>query len=83
MQYHAPTQQFTIEQSAFRGVVLHLKYAIRHIRKTAGLPLTSHRHEGVVDEAYCAEAALLDAAREIGIHMGAERPGMLDVSHDS
>ena len=80
MQYHAPTKQFTIEQRALHGVVMHLRYAIRYIRTVNGKPLTPSRREGPVDEAYCAEAALLDAAREIGIDMGAERPGLLDVS---
>lgn len=84
MQYHAPTQQFTIDQRALWGVALHLRYAIKKARSMAGLPATPFKHAGPVNgpegDAYHVEAALLDIAQEIGIDMGANRPGMLDVS---
>ncbi|WEN13665.1 hypothetical protein PY254_10445 [Rhodanobacter sp. AS-Z3] len=80
MKYHAPTQQFTIDQRALLGVSMHLRYAIMSIRKQAGLPLTPHKHDGPMETAQFAEKALLDVAGEIGIDMGADWPGKLDVS---
>lgn len=80
MQYHAPTRQFIVPTSTFHAVSLHLRYAIQHIRRSAGLPLTPHKPEGPLGEAQFAEIALLSAAQEIGIDLGASQPGRLDVS---
>lgn len=80
MQYHAPTQQFTVPASTFHGISLHLRYAIQHIRRSAGLPLTPHKPDSPLGSAQFAEIALLEAAKEIGIDLGATAPGRLDVS---
>lgn len=80
LKYHAPTKQFTVTQNALEGVALHLRYVIKHIRQQAGLPLTAHGYEGQMGDPQFAEKAVLDAAAELGIDLGASRPGKLDVS---
>jgi hypothetical protein len=52
MQYHAPTDQFTLSAAEMRSS----------------------------DWAEYAEGGILDAARALGIDLGADRPGKLDVS---
>ncbi len=81
--YHAPTDGFVIDQRALRGVSMHLRYAIKGVRQQAGLPLTPHKHEGALETAQFVEKALLDVADELGIDMGADRPGQLDVTDAS
>lgn len=81
MRYHAPTDRFTLDQRSFMAVAISLRYAIKHIRQQAGLPLTPHKHDGGMGSAQHAEKALLDVAEEMGIDLGATRPGMLDVTN--
>lgn len=79
MKYHAPTKAFIVPVESLERVALALKYAIRHVREQAGLPLEPHRSDGPMGHPQFAEAAILDAARDIGIDLGASRYGLLDV----
>jgi len=79
MQYHAPTKALTVKVDALEGAALALRHAIRQVRTQAGLPLEPHKGDVIMGPPQFAEAAILDAARYMGIDLGAQRHGMLDV----
>lgn len=79
MQYHAPTKSLTVGFGDIEGAANSLRHAIRHIRILAELPLDSHKGETIMSSPQFAEAAILDAARRMGIDLGAHRHGQLDV----
>lgn len=79
MQYHAPTKGFVVEMDALAGAAFDLKWAIQQIRKQACLPFEPHKTEGAMGAPQHAEQAILDAARRLGIDLGAQRHGQLDV----
>lgn len=57
-----------------------LRYAIKAHRKAHNLPMNRFKHEGLVDDVYMVESVILDAAKCIGLDLGAARVGELDVS---
>jgi hypothetical protein len=58
-----------------------LRLAIAKLRKQGGLSLSGYREMEVpLGDAVMGEIFLLEAAAVLGIEMGAERPGELDVS---
>ena len=79
MKYHAPTKAFTVSADALECASLALRYAIRNVRKQAGLPLEPHKGDVIMGPPQFAEAAILEAARHMGIDLGAQRHGQLDV----
>lgn len=84
MQYHAPTERFTISPEEMKRASYLLRYAIANIRTGAGLDKKGYRAvERPLDWAEYAEGGILDAAKSMGLHLGAEEPGKLDVSSDS
>lgn len=80
MKYHLPTGQFTVDHENFRMAGYSLIYAIRHIRDLAGLPYTKYEREGLLSDADHAQKGILDAARALGVDLGAEWGNELDVS---
>jgi hypothetical protein len=83
MQYHAPTDQFTISAADMKRASSLLRYAISKIRDGSKLDrkgYESFKRES--DWAEYSEGGILDAARTLGIELGADRPGKLDVSND-
>lgn len=83
MLYHAPTNQFTIEPEALKRGASFLRYAIKKIRSGGGLDLKGYDNlNRQIDAAEYAEGAILDAAMQLGIHLGADRAGQLDVSNE-
>ena len=79
MQYHAPSKQFTVSLDGLQGSASALRYAIKMIRKTAGFPLEGGERPLKMSDACHAEQAILEAARILGIDLGATRAGLLDV----
>ena len=79
MRYHAPTKSLTVSVDALEGAALALRHAIRNVRKQAGLPLEPYKGDVIMGPPQHAEAGILDAARYIGIDLGASRWGELDV----
>lgn len=79
MRYHAPTKCFTVTHQDLDLAVTQLLWAIRCIREQAQLPLESHRREGKMEPPQFAEQGILDAAKTLGIDLGAARFGQLDV----
>lgn len=81
MQYHAPSNQFTISLDQLQGHAGCMRFAIKMIRKSAGLPLQGGERQGPMSDACHAEQAILDACRLIGVDLGATRAGVLDVQN--
>ena len=80
MRFHAPTKQFTVSAKDLEYAAMILRLAIRHIRIIEGLPLTKHKRESALTSADHAQKMIIDAAKAIGIDMGAEWGNELDVS---
>ena len=81
MHYHAPTKQFTISADELSQASAKLLYSIKKIRDGAGLDRKGYDHlKRTSDWAEYSENAILTAARDLGIHLGADHPGKLDVS---
>ena len=59
-----------------------LLYAIRSIRELAGLPLDKYEQKGPLTAADHAQKGILDAAKLMGIDMGAEWGERLDVRRE-
>jgi len=79
MRYHAPSKQFTVSLEGLQSSASSLRYAIKMIRKTAGLPLEGGERPIKMSDACHAEQAVLDAARTLGIDLGSTRAGQLDL----
>ena len=82
MTYHAPTNQFTVPAADLQRVCHSLRWAIKNIREGHGLDPKGYKREGAMDSPEFAECGILDAAKLLGIDLGADRPGKLDVSND-
>jgi hypothetical protein len=80
MKYHAPTKQFTVSKENLDMAYYSFIYAIRHIREIAGLPMTRYQRDGMLSNADHAQKGILDAAKALGIDMGADWGDALDVS---
>lgn len=82
MRFHAPTQRFTVSHQDLTAAVHSMQYAIRNIRELAGLPMTRYSREGPLTPADHAQKGIIDAAKSLGIDMGAEWGNELDVSNN-
>lgn len=80
MKYHAPTRQFTIPREQIERAAYLLLWAIKEVRLCAGLDLKGYSIEGPMENPHFAEDAILEAAQTLGIDLGSESPGKLDVS---
>lgn len=80
MKYHAPTNQFTVSPDALQSASHSLLWAIKHIRQGHDLDLKGYRIDGPMTDPHFAESGILSAAKELGIDLGADRLGKLDVS---
>lgn len=79
MHYHAQSKQFTVAVDELESCAHRMRFAIRKIRLMAGRPLEGAEVTGPMTDACHAEQAILDGCRAIGIDLGAERSGMLDL----
>lgn len=79
MQYHAPSKQFTVSLDRLQSSAACMRFAIKKIRQTAGLPLEGGERLVQMSDACHAEQAVLDASRMLGIDLGATWAGQLDV----
>lgn len=82
MQYHAPTKQFTVSTKDLEYAAMFLRLAIKHIRIIDWLPLTTHKRETALTSSDHAQKLIIDAAKAIGIDLGAEWGNQLNVSDD-
>ena len=83
MQYHAPTNQFTVSADDLRLASHYLRWAINHIRKGHKLDPKGYKRKAPMEDPQFAESGILQAAKQLGIDLGASRPGELDVSADT
>jgi hypothetical protein len=82
MQYHAPSNQFTISAEDMKRAASLLRWAIRNIREAHNLDPKGYKNDGPMEAPQFAESGILDAARAIGIDLGSDRYGKLDVSNE-
>lgn len=81
MKFHAPTNQFTVSANELQLAANSLRWAIKHIRLGHGRSLKGgDERRGPMEDPDFAESGILDAAKNLGIDLGADRPGKLDVS---
>lgn len=83
MKYHAPTRQMTVEFGQLDRAALNAIFAIRNIRKMAGLPLTKYESPGLLEPADHAQKAIIEAMNALGVDLGAVWGHELDVSTNS
>ncbi len=80
MQYHAPTHQFTVDPRALADFAVQMRYVIRKIREASKLPLDGGgKRPAAMTDACHAELTLIGACKSIGVDLGADRHGELDV----
>jgi len=80
MKFHAPTGQFTVNKKDLEYAAHTLLNTIKHIREMNGLPLTKYKREGLLEASDFAQKNIIDAAKALGIDLGAEWGNELDVS---
>ena len=80
MNYHFPTRQLTVEADKLEIAAGSFMYALRNVRKAAGLPLTPYKRDGALTEADHAQKGILDGAKYLGIDLGADWGNELDLS---
>ena len=81
MKYHAQTDQFTVSAADLRRAAQAMRCAIRHIREGHGLDLKGRARVGASTSPEFAEAGILNAAAALGIDLGSDHPGVIDVSN--
>lgn len=81
MNYHAPTKQFTVELRDIELAAHQLRWAIHHIRLANGLDPKGYE-KSAMESPQFAESGILQAARRLGIDLGSNQYGELDVSKD-
>jgi len=82
MKYHAPTGQFTITEDAMKRASMDLLFVIKSIRDTHKLDPKGYDWLKEGDSnAHTAERAILTAAQSLGIDLGSDRPGQLNVKN--
>lgn len=82
MKYHAPTNQFIISPADLQRASQLLRWSIKHIREGHQLDPKGYVRDAPMDDPEFAESGILQAACALGIDLGADRPGKLDVSND-
>jgi hypothetical protein len=80
MKYSTVHKALIIPVEDLERAAASLRYAIKAHRKSHNLPLTRFKHQGPVNDIYMVESVLLDAAKSVGLELGAARVGDLDVS---
>lgn len=82
MKYNAKTKGFSVTAEEMKLAAGSFYYALRHIRQLAGLPLDRYKSDGPLDHAAHAQRGILDAAKTLGIDLGAEWGEDLDLRED-
>ena len=80
MLFHAPTQRLTFTTKEIEQASFYLLNAIKNIRVACKRPLTPYKHGGPLRNDDFAMKSILDAAKALGIDLGAEWGADLDVS---
>lgn len=56
-----------------------IRYALRHIRSMAGLPMDKYKSDGALTHADHAQRGIIQACERLGIDLGAEWGNELDL----
>lgn len=80
MKYHYPSGQFTVSAKELECAAQSLRWAIKHIRLGHNLDPKGCDRPGPLQHPDFAESGIIDAATSLGIDLGSDRPGKLDVS---
>lgn len=78
--YHAPSKGFTIDLSDLTSATYDLFYSLKNIRELAGLPMTKYEREGFLTKADHAQKGIIDAAKALGIDLGASWGNEIDLT---
>lgn len=81
MNYHAPTNKFTVAQGDLQNAARGLLYAMGHIRDLEKKPRTPFKQEGQLTAGDYACCGIMDAANQLGIDLGAKRHQQLDLTN--
>ncbi len=77
--FHAPTRKLVVDLNSIESAALSLRYALQQIRICAGLPFGPYKREGVLTPADHAQKGIIDAAKKLGIDLGADWGNQLDL----
>ena len=80
MLFHAPSKRLTFSTKEVERASFYLRNAIKNIRVACKRPLTPYKYDGPLRNDDFAMKSILDAAKELGIDLGAEWGAELDVS---
>lgn len=80
MRFHAPSGGFILAAEELRRASDNARYALRNIRRAAGLPLTPYPDPVCLTPAEHAQRGVLDAMKSVGVDMGAEWGHQLDLT---
>lgn len=79
MNYNPVTGNIQVTPKEAERAAMLLRHALKNLRKSAGRPLDKHKRPGMMDDADHCGKNILDAAKALGIDMGAEWPEELDL----
>jgi len=82
MKYHAPTKQFTVSPDALARASSSLLYAMGHIRDMAKKPRKPYKSDGALTPCDHACKGIIDAAKDLGIDLGADWGHELDLTSE-
>lgn len=82
MKYHLPSGGYIVPCEDFKRAAYSLRYVMRTIREIAGLPMDRYSRIGPLTAADHAQQGVIDAAKAMGIDMGADWCNEIDLRND-
>lgn len=82
MKYDPLKNKITITTEEAQMAAGCLMYALRSIRESAGLPLDKYERDGMLEPADHAQRGILEAAKYLGMDLGAEWGNELDLRRE-
>ncbi len=79
MVYNHQAKAFTIDTKQLEFAAMSFMYAIKHIRRAAGLPLDKYKNDKAMESPDFAMKGIIDGAKALGIEPGAEFGEQIDV----
>mgnify|MGYP000001356615 CR=1 FL=1 len=80
MEFHAPTGEFTVSHQKMEHASYLFLHAMAKIRKLNNLPLVPYEREGLLQDVDHAQNSIIEAARALGINLGAQWCHELDLT---
>lgn len=81
MTYDATRDRFTVDHEKLKLAAGSFRYALRHVRKAAGLPLDRYNGDALTSADH-AQKGIIDGAKALGIDLGADWGCDLDLRED-